>query len=1088
MTSRIQAISSLAARLMAGELPADRLGSAVAAAHLTRVPSRVVAQVNTEIDRSPSRARALALVVQEIARRSNGPRDRAQALILNIRTLNSLGEFRSAVAAGQHAGRALTASRDLQLAARVWLEAAYAETHLAHLDHARRHLGLAGQLASRRNDLELRARSDWIEGRILREKGDYAKAHCRFERARAWFRQTGDLLNAARCLLEIGHNRTRTDAAAALPILEQTRRTFQRVKCPVEIALCDHFAGQALHKLGRFQEALEKLAASREVFLDAGIDFYASWAAMETGIVQWYLGHFQVALPLFEGARDYFLEHGVDSEASACDINIAALLLLQNRYEPALVRLRSAARAAVGLGQRKKAAICFLNMGYAYEKQGRYAPALESYQRAREEFVAEEMVDQIARSDLNIGFTLFNLGEYGESLLALDRAADLARSHALKATLAECLLDRGSVLLALGRAGEAHAAWLRARELFVQAGQEVHVAVADYRLAGAEALDNQRALARLKASREVFCAHGQTVDAALCDLTQGELHLAWGEWQDARPYLERAREVLYPGFPDDAWRADYALGKVALAQGMQSTAKQHYLSAVSAITSMRVGLGVERLSNNLLSTRQRVFVDALNLTLAEPDNYEALGVIQAAKAQTVLAWLGGRDGRARPLACDDVESAALIRRERDLRSRLGGLRRRVSLASAYTGGEPLRGSPDLESASSESLGELNEAARDYDSVASSLRLTWRGLSGVPTLAPFSAESFRDKAWARWGKRWTALEYHLSGDDLTLARLDSDELKIERVRLTPRDRAALARCAGTDPSLRELAYRGLANAGSPVTSDCLRQLGDKLIPTQVRTLEGEHTLIIAPHGHLHYMPFQALMDGDDYLIDRFNLVYTPSLQILGQMMSDAPGGGDHSRILLCGLDEFGGRAFPLRHAREEIESCKARDSDNATILWKADATRQRVMELNDSGELGEFGVIHFATHSILQPDAPHASRILLADDDLTVLDVMDLGLEARLVILSGCSTALGAEGSGDEFLGLARAFFYAGARALVATLWAVDDESTARLMAEFHRKLGEGNSIACALRSAQIALRRAGQPPYYWAPFVAIGLA
>lgn len=1087
MTSRIQAISSLAAKFMAGELPADRLGSAVAAAHLTRVPSRVLDQINREINHSPTRARALTVIVQEIGRRSTDPRDRAQALLLDCRTLNALGEFRRAAAASQHVARTLMVSRDSENAARAWLEAAYAESYLAHLDAARLHVRMARTIMTK-NDRRLQARAEWIEGRILREAGDHTEAHLRFRPARAGFRRAGDILDAARCLREIGHNRTRTDASAALPLLVQARRTFERYECPVEIALCDHFAGQALHKMGQFQAALDKLGAARAAFSASGLGFFISWADMETGIVHWYLGHFETALPLFESARNYFLAHGVESEASACDINIAALLLMQNRYETALERLRSAARSALNLGQSKKAAICFVNMGYAYEKQGRYAPALESYQRARDEFAAEQMFDQIARSDLNIGYTLFNLGEYEESLQALERAANLARSHQMSATLAECELDLGSVLLALGRAAPARAAWLRARELFQQAGQEVHVAHTDYRLAGADIQDKPSALARLEASRRVFLSHDQAVDVALCDLTCGELYLAWGEWPEARPYLERAKAVLYPGFPDDAWRADYALGKVALGQGMQTAAKQHYLDAVSAITSLRAGLGLERLSNDLLSTRRRVFVDALNLTLAEQDKAQALGVIQAAKAQTALTWLGRRDWRARSLARDDVEALALIRRERELRLQLETLRRRVSLATAYEEGEPLRDTRELAGTLNRSLGELNEATRAYDSVASSLRLTWRGLSGVPGLAPFSAESFRAMAHARWGKRWTALEYYLSGQDLTVACLDPNNLRVETVRLTAEHRAALDRCAGTDPSLRQLAYRGLAGKGSPVTAHYLAQLGEKLIPARVRALRGEHTLIVAPHGQLHYLPFHALTDGENFLMERFELVYTPSLQILGQLLSDAHGAGNSSQVLLCGVQEFGRRALPLRHTGQEIAALKAGMNGNATILWKGDATRQRIMDWNESRKLGNFGVIHFATHAILQADAPHTSRILLKEDDLTALDVMDLNLDARLVILSGCSTAIGAGGSGDEFLGLARAFFYAGARALVASLWAVDDESTALLMVEFYRNLGEGNSIARALARAQVTMQRAGWAPYHWAPFVAIGLA
>ncbi len=92
----------------------------------------------------------------------------------------------------------------------------------------------------------------------------------------------------------------------------------------------------------------------------------------------------------------------------------------------------------------------------------------------------------------------------------------------------------------------------------------------------------------------------------------------------------------------------------------------------------------------------------------------------------------------------------------------------------------------------------------------------------------------------------------------------------------------------------------------------------------------------------------------------------------------------------------------------------------------------------------------------------------------------------LVILSACSSVLGADGSGDDLLGLASAFFYAGARSLVASLWPVEDESTAQFMLQLHRNPRKGEGVAEALRGAQLDMRRAGLAPFYWAPFVAVG--
>ena len=647
------------------------------------------------------------------------------------------------------------------------------------------------------------------------------------------------------------------------------------------------------------------------------------------------------------------------------------------------------------------------------------------------------------------------------------------------------------MFFAQGRREEALETLEHARALSVQAHQPAYVAYCDRLLAGAwvDPADKSQALTRLEQSRSVFVKYGQPIDAALCDLTRGELHSAWREWEEADDYLQRARHTLYPGFPDQAWRADYALGKVALAQQNRKAALRHYLDAVDLITNLRAGLGLEQLSNDLFGARQQVFTDGLALAQNEGESAEALRVIEASKAQTLFTHLLHRDWRIQDPSDDDAEVADLVQRERELRYQLESLRRRVSLDAAYSEGKPLLRDGSVDVVPAETLGEINELSRAYESIVGRLRLARRGLSGVPSLAPFSIAPFREMAQARWGNRWAALDYYLAGDDLTIAYLDPDEVRIESVRLTGDDYSVLRRCAGTNPDLRALVYRGLGGDGaSPVSARYLRHLADKLIPAKVRASTGERILIIAPHGPLHHLPFHALMEGDNYLVDRFDFLYTPSLQTLTQLDHDARGTGGLSRILLFGLDDFGSRARPLKHTAQEILAPQASGNGKVTALWEADATRRTILEWNESGELESFDLLHFATHAILEPDAPHWSRIMMADDDLTVLDVMDLKLDARLVILSACSSAVGAQGTGDELLGLARAFFYAGARALVASLWAVEDESTARLMRILYDNLKKGEPISVALRAAQLDMRRAGFAPFYWAPFVAIGSA
>ena len=149
-------------------------------------------------------------------------------------------------------------------------------------------------------------------------------------------------------------------------------------------------------------------------------------------------------------------------------------------------------------------------------------------------------------------------------------------------------------------------------------------------------------------------------------------------------------------------------------------------------------------------------------------------------------------------------------------------------------------------------------------------------------------------------------------------------------------------------------------------------------------------------------------------------------------------------------------------------------------------------------LSRYRIIHFATHGILDRDNPELSAIVLSlvdrqgrpqDGYLRLHDIYNLNLPAELVVLSACDTGLGKEFKGEGLIGLTRGFMYAGAARVMASLWKVEDEPTAKLMRHFYRHmLKEGLPPAAALRQAQIALWQDAEwrAPYFWAAFVIQG--
>ncbi|HVS00086.1 MAG TPA: CHAT domain-containing protein, partial [Thermoanaerobaculia bacterium] len=160
----------------------------------------------------------------------------------------------------------------------------------------------------------------------------------------------------------------------------------------------------------------------------------------------------------------------------------------------------------------------------------------------------------------------------------------------------------------------------------------------------------------------------------------------------------------------------------------------------------------------------------------------------------------------------------------------------------------------------------------------------------------------------------------------------------------------------------------------------------------------------------------------------------------------------------------------------------------------DATRESVL----AGDFRTYRVLHFATHGVADTRNPELSGLVLSLVDaagrpregfLGLSDIYELDLDAGLVVLSGCRTALGKEVRGEGLMGITRGFLYAGVPRVVASLWKVEDRTTAELMGRFYQAMWrQGLSPAAALRAAQRSLRQEPRyrSPYSWAGFVLQG--
>ncbi len=292
------------------------------------------------------------------------------------------------------------------------------------------------------------------------------------------------------------------------------------------------------------------------------------------------------------------------------------------------------------------------------------------------------------------------------------------------------------------------------------------------------------------------------------------------------------------------------------------------------------------------------------------------------------------------------------------------------------------------------------------------------------------------------------------------------------------------------------------------------------------------LLIVGDGVLLYIPFAGLPDPADTraLIVAHEVVMAPSASVIGLLRQETANRKPASKTVAVLADPVFsnndprvaaarlGRPAPiekdtpavalrsgadggldglrrLRFSRQEADAI-ARLAGTEAKLEAVDFAANRKLATSD--ELGQYRVVHFATHGIINNSHPELSGIVLSLVDekgqpqngfLRLYDLYNLKLSADLVVLSACQTALGKEIRGEGLVGLTRGFMYAGAPRVIASLWQIDDRASAEFMKRFYEAmLGQKLRPAAALRAAQVSMSQDPRwhEPHYWAAFTLQG--
>jgi CHAT domain-containing protein len=862
--------------------------------------------------------------------------------------------------------------------------------------------------------------------------GQPLKALEHYDQAEAIYQQLGQEVQAAR----IGRAKVQVLVLlgryqAALASAQRARRIFEAHDELGLAAQVDANLGSLYERLAQYHTALTYYQRAAEVFQQ--LQDRQSLAVVQTNLALVYshLNEFESSLALYEQARQIYQELGLHLWAIQVDHNVAWLYFLRGRFDHALKQFHWVESEALKYGDITQAAICQLDLAELYLRLNAFEDGLAASQSAIRQFTELQMTAELAKAKMYQGVAHLHLGALDQSALVLQDA----------------------------------------RALFTQEGNEIYQALCDLYLSEVAVRQERwdQAISLCQAAGRIFEANQLDGKAAYAQFQLARIERHAGNWQAAGMLCDRAlQQVESLEAPWLKYQCFHLRGNLHERSGDQSQAYRSYKQAIRHIEEMRSTIRVDEFKATFVKDKLKVYEDLVRLCLKDGSwrkRQEAFQYVEAAKSRALVDLLSSAlqmksSGHAKM-------DHALAERWSTLREELDWYYNKFNEYESNGGPRSAEIGQDLQKNIREREAALARLLRQLQ-IKDPARFSL--LSGSPiTSADIASALAEDEL---------LLEYYVAGDDISVFVIDSSGLQLAH---------HLCCAAPVLHRLRKLRFqlnKHLLGADYVRTHEAslrqssdehLKALYEELIEPMASALAGKR-LVIVPHGFLHYVPFHALFDGREYLVDRHEVSYCPSAQAfrLCRQRGQAAGNGRTPALIVGVPDE------KLPHLDQEVHYIRSLIPGAETLVGEAANLEQFKRRAE------QCRVLHLASHAVFRHDNPLFSALKLADSWLNFYDIFHLELQAELVTLSACQTGMSKIFAGDELVGLMRGFLYAGAPSLILSLWAVHDRSTAELMGEFYRQLNHGHPARSALRGAQLAIKEKYPHPSYWAPFVLMG--
>jgi len=869
--------------------------------------------------------------------------------------------------------------------------------------------------------------------------------------------------------------------------------------------------------IGKYEAALAAFQAlgdrSREA--DALYRLGRSWQG---------LGASRQALEAYERARDFYEETENERQQAITLHNLCSIYKSEYELEKALDRCQRALLLWQRVGDRMGRAKSSNMSGFIFRRLAEGHRALTFYDQALGLWRELGERSQEARDLHNRGRVYASLGKPKQALADLSQALAIQRNLGEEDRIPITLNGLAYVYASRGETEKALESLTEALEL---QGTEIHYrrAITLNCIAWIHFLSGktEEALEEYRRAGKIFHIEGKTAWEAQTLADIGRVFASQNQPQEALNHFRRALP-LFAAIRQRSGKAQSLLGIAAAERqrGNLEAARETIEEALLLVEDLRTRSAVASsdLRAYYFATKQHYYdfyIDLLmELHRASPwagHDREALAASERARARSLLEILteGGRD-------FEHGADPTLLERERNLERRINA----KELQLVWL----------LENSAAEQQvrrveGEQQDLLREYEWVRGQIRLSSPHYASLTQPVPLYVDALQRQVpddetillWYKLGEKRSFL-WAVTPDSITSFVLPP------RARIEDLTRHAYDLISEDKRQARQRVQKDLA------------ELSDMLLSPVVALLREKERLLVISEGALRVLPWSALptpaitsrkQASAVPLVTSYEIIALPSASALAALrakladrppapktlavLADPVFGSEDPRLAASQRRTEGGppepNPVPSGERSGDPESLprlvySGLEAKTILALVPAESRLEALgfdanREVVESGELGRYRIVHFATHGHLNAEHPELSRLMLSQVDeqgkarddgfLHAYEIYRLKLSAELVVLSACQTALGPQIPGEGLMGLTRAFLHAGSARVVVSLWKVNDRATAELMGRFYQHLlVDKMPPAAALRAAQDFIRREKRwrAPYYWAGFVLQG--